>query len=115
MPMIWGAYKHNIQVFFGEHFSVVGIQSGLFPRFLAFAYEFGSFGKHIFIHVTKGNDLHIGHLDQSEQVAFSVPSRSDQSETYRFFAVIQVNAISCLLYTSPSPRDGLLYRMPSSA
>ena len=24
-------------------------------------------------------------------------------------------AISCLLYTSPSPRDGLLSRMPSSA
>ena len=23
--------------------------------------------------------------------------------------------IDCLLYTSPSPRDGLLYRMPSSA
>ena len=23
--------------------------------------------------------------------------------------------IACLLYTSPSPRDGLLYRMPSSA
>ena len=22
---------------------------------------------------------------------------------------------NCLLYTSPSPRDGLLYRMPSSA
>ena len=28
-------------------------------------------------------------------------------------AVINVN--SCLLYTSPSPRDGLLSRMPSSA
>jgi len=25
------------------------------------------------------------------------------------------NAVSCLLYTSPSPRDGLLSRMPSSA
>ena len=25
------------------------------------------------------------------------------------------NPISCLLYTSPSPRDGLLSRMPSSA
>ena len=25
------------------------------------------------------------------------------------------NSISCLLYTSPSPRDGLLSRMPSSA
>ena len=24
-------------------------------------------------------------------------------------------AIACLLYTSPSPRDGLLSRMPSSA
>eukprot|EP01016_Furgasonia_blochmanni_P050837 TRINITY_DN7918_c0_g1_i4.p1 TRINITY_DN7918_c0_g1~~TRINITY_DN7918_c0_g1_i4.p1 ORF type:complete len:351 (-),score=121.79 TRINITY_DN7918_c0_g1_i4:34-1041(-) len=27
----------------------------------------------------------------------------------------QANIISCLLYTSPSPRDGLLSRMPSSA
>ena len=25
------------------------------------------------------------------------------------------DAYSCLLYTSPSPRDGLLSRMPSSA
>ena len=25
------------------------------------------------------------------------------------------NKLSCLLYTSPSPRDGLLSRMPSSA
>ena len=28
---------------------------------------------------------------------------------------IVLNAKSCLLYTSPSPRDGLLSRMPSSA
>ena len=27
----------------------------------------------------------------------------------------QVSFYSCLLYTSPSPRDGLLSRMPSSA
>ena len=33
-----------------------------------------------------------------------------KEEGYR---VILVN--SCLLYTSPSPRDGLLSRMPSSA
>ena len=26
-----------------------------------------------------------------------------------------LNAMACLLYTSPSPRDGLLSRMPSSA
>ena len=30
-------------------------------------------------------------------------------------ARVQVLDISCLLYTSPSPRDGLLSRMPSSA
>ena len=28
---------------------------------------------------------------------------------------LTVNSITCLLYTSPSPRDGLLSRMPSSA
>ena len=28
---------------------------------------------------------------------------------------VQVGTGSCLLYTSPSPRDGLLSRMPSSA
>ena len=28
---------------------------------------------------------------------------------------ITTNADTCLLYTSPSPRDGLLSRMPSSA
>ena len=28
---------------------------------------------------------------------------------------LAVSGITCLLYTSPSPRDGLLSRMPSSA
>ena len=28
---------------------------------------------------------------------------------------VAVVAVTCLLYTSPSPRDGLLSRMPSSA
>ena len=32
---------------------------------------------------------------------------------YRFYEIMQV--YGCLLYTSPSPRDGLLSRMPSSA
>ena len=30
-------------------------------------------------------------------------------------AIFCTGGISCLLYTSPSPRDGLLSRMPSSA
>ena len=44
-----------------------------------------------------------------------------QQPTYTEWHDLQVNAINrfplhtCLLYTSPSPRDGLLSRMPSSA
>ena len=33
----------------------------------------------------------------------------------RYNEVIEVRFKNCLLYTSPSPRDGLLSRMPSSA
>ena len=32
-----------------------------------------------------------------------------------YINLLQTNAPDCLLYTSPSPRDGLLSRMPSSA
>ena len=32
-----------------------------------------------------------------------------------FVAMFQIAVYVCLLYTSPSPRDGLLSRMPSSA
>eukprot|EP01016_Furgasonia_blochmanni_P008132 TRINITY_DN1326_c0_g1_i5.p1 TRINITY_DN1326_c0_g1~~TRINITY_DN1326_c0_g1_i5.p1 ORF type:complete len:250 (+),score=9.65 TRINITY_DN1326_c0_g1_i5:65-814(+) len=33
----------------------------------------------------------------------------------QYYGWAQIQCISCLLYTSPSPRDGLLSRMPSSA
>ena len=33
----------------------------------------------------------------------------------QFLGVISIGVFACLLYTSPSPRDGLLSRMPSSA
>ena len=39
----------------------------------------------------------------------------DQSFNLSSHIGIPVNGIICLLYTSPSPRDGLLSRMPSSA
>ena len=41
------------------------------------------------------------------QIGF--PGLSIVSESFYY------QAITCLLYTSPSPRDGLLSRMPSSA
>ena len=47
-------------------------------------------------------------------VGVSVPGNGD--EVFKQMAVIPRDQITiCLLYTSPSPRDGLLSRMPSSA
>ena len=42
---------------------------------------------------------------------------SVKEEQERLLLALQLElfALSCLLYTSPSPRDGLLSRMPSSA
>ena len=36
-------------------------------------------------------------------------------EYFNRFILIEFPSMDCLLYTSPSPRDGLLSRMPSSA
>ena len=47
----------------------------------------------------------------------SLISEGDPSIAYlkQEFDVDLSRTVSCLLYTSPSPRDGLLSRMPSSA
>ena len=39
----------------------------------------------------------------------------DEKPVIRNGQLIDSTQIACLLYTSPSPRDGLLSRMPSSA
>ena len=42
---------------------------------------------------------------------------TEETRESRYFALeaLPQNTLPCLLYTSPSPRDGLLSRMPSSA
>ena len=49
--------------------------------------------------------------DGIEQITSALSSQADQKYDTKYDAV----HIICLLYTSPSPRDGLLSRMPSSA
>ena len=44
-----------------------------------------------------------------------VPGRSDAVAAYQTGQGSVMGWSGCLLYTSPSPRDGLLSRMPSSA
>ena len=45
-------------------------------------------------------------------------SKEEVFEFIKYFSanlIYMYDALCCLLYTSPSPRDGLLSRMPSSA
>ena len=48
-------------------------------------------------------------IDAENKVLDALPKQGQQ-----VFFILR-NKHSCLLYTSPSPRDGLLSRMPSSA
>ena len=48
-------------------------------------------------------------------IVFLTPRKISQWVPSPLLALLVVTPISCLLYTSPSPRDGLLSRMPSSA
>ena len=61
---------------------------------------------------------------EGNTVDFLLTAKRDMAAARRFFdKAMQANGVpekvtmdkSCLLYTSPSPRDGLLSRMPSSA
>ena len=65
--------------------------------------------------------IHLEDADESrdEEIATLVPfvvDRYKRAEDYRYQDEERwIKSYSCLLYTSPSPRDGLLSRMPSSA
>ena len=54
-------------------------------------------------------------IEPGEKVALVGESGSGKSVTARIVLGLLQELSSCLLYTSPSPRDGLLSRMPSSA
>ena len=46
---------------------------------------------------------------------YGLQSSEKQDNKYNIVDIVDRSAKICLLYTSPSPRDGLLSRMPSSA
>ena len=52
--------------------------------------------------------------NQYPKEIFTLWSKSER-EAIGIYEVEMDTSKSCLLYTSPSPRDGLLSRMPSSA
>ena len=58
-------------------------------------------------------DLDLGHYERFIDEELSQQSNVTAGQIYS--RVIAKERKGCLLYTSPSPRDGLLSRMPSSA
>ena len=54
-------------------------------------------------------------LQKPYQVMYYMPMHVVRKESSTTIKLRVVSDTSCLLYTSPSPRDGLLSRMPSSA
>ena len=55
--------------------------------------------------------LHTTHGDVTVELYYKHAPRTCEN----FFELAKRGYYDCLLYTSPSPRDGLLSRMPSSA
>ena len=56
--------------------------------------------------------------NEASQLASSVAETSGGHSDFIIFGItvlVLACFVGCLLYTSPSPRDGLLSRMPSSA
>ena len=68
--------------------------------------------------MSTGNQEYIRDMNRAlvlEAIANHPPlSRADLAKMLHLTKAT-VSTIVCLLYTSPSPRDGLLSRMPSSA
>ena len=63
------------------------------------------------MHTKKNTHMHSGAPGDVSQVRIELATSSSRGPSYRF----STRYFCCLLYTSPSPRDGLLSRMPSSA
>ena len=54
-------------------------------------------------------------IDKLKELSISIPEVNPALGSYVPYKRVNNLIYICLLYTSPSPRDGLLSRMPSSA
>ena len=61
------------------------------------------------------NDIWVRHTDANDGSVGEMKVPLAYGPSQKFLARLEQQADFCLLYTSPSPRDGLLSRMPSSA
>ena len=63
-----------------------------------------------------GRDLNVGWDASSMDAEHPFEFVGNAKDYFGIWIVnVLLSIVTCLLYTSPSPRDGLLSRMPSSA
>src|SRR4051794_22012588 len=63
MPMVGRADENNIEILLLEHLAIVMEGSWLLLRYLASSDHISRSLEHLFIHITKGDDLHRSDLD----------------------------------------------------
>ena len=85
----------------------------------AAAIVLSSMGIKVAKHGNKAVSSNCGSADVLEALRININLKPNEVEDsikkFNFAFMFAPNYHSCLLYTSPSPRDGLLSRMPSSA
>ena len=72
-------------------------------------------GKIIVLWLTENFDANVTKVKISNYSATLTIPAVQYNVNQRWKFTTEDGVLSCLLYTSPSPRDGLLSRMPSSA
>ena len=63
----------------------------------------------------RGHEIHFVCADDAHGTPIMLKADQMGITPEQLIADVQQQHMACLLYTSPSPRDGLLSRMPSSA
>ena len=61
------------------------------------------------------SDNFVSNENLIQQTSINITNNVDPSSITRDGTTSETFSYTCLLYTSPTPRDGLLSRMPSSA
>ena len=67
------------------------------------------------IQIGNWNEARVSSIQETEYLEQLRNEIATNAEMTRYRAQYVDRIVDCLLYTSPSPRDGLLSRMPSSA
>src|SRR5690606_34359731 len=77
VPMVGGADEYNVQLVFFKKLSIVSVQARQLFCFQPFRYHTGGLVQQISVDITQGNDFHGGDLDESEEIALSIPSSTN--------------------------------------